>query len=494
MGADMDRRTTLKGLGAMAAAAAWPGALRAQPERTRPNIVLVVVDDMRFDEFGAGGHGFLRTPQIDRLVREGVNFTRLFHATPLCSPNRASILTGEFASKHGIYGNVSREQLSHRLRTISRHLQGAGYRTAHVGKWHMGDDPRPRPGYDFWVSFPAQGKIYDPDLFEDGRLHRVEGYVTDLLTDRALRFLRTRDRSGPFFLYLGHKAVHPDVVQRNDASLDLTNGMRYGAAPRHAGRYATAVVPRAMSARGPIAQRPKSRMVEHFLSLQAEPAIQQAFGPAIDPGTSDESIRQRAEMMLAVDDSLGAIRQELKAAGELDNTVILFTSDNGFFFGEHGLSIERRLPYEECIRMPLIVRYPPLASPGRTVSGLGSSTDIAPTIADLAGLPIPPHMQGRSWKAALGDGGNGPRRPAILTEYFSHDQPMPWLVDADYKSIRTDRYKYIHWIQRPEFDELYDLEADPLETANILGRDPALDANMRRLLTDAVAQSLGLSA
>ncbi len=491
----MDRRTTLIGLGATAAAAAWPGLLSAQPghERARPNILLVVVDDMRFDEYGAGGHAFLQTPHIDRLVREGVHFTRLFHATPLCSPNRASILTGEYASRHGIYGNVAREHLSHRLRTISGHLQRAGYRTAHVGKWHMGDDPAPRPGYDYWVSFPAQGKIYDPDLWEDGRLHRVEGYVTDLLTDRVLRFLRTRDRSAPFFLTLGHKAVHPDVVQRNDASLDLTNGMRYGAAPRHAGRYANAVVRRAASAQGPIARRPKSRMVEHFLALQAEPAIQAQFGAAIDPGTSDESIRARAEMMLAVDESLGAIRQELEAAGELDNTAILFTSDNGFFFGEHGLSIERRLPYEESIRMPLILRYPPLASAGRVVSGLGSSTDIAPTIADLAGLSIPAHMQGRSWKGALRAGGAAPRRPAILSEYFSHDQPMPWLLDADYKSIRTDRHKYIHWVQRPEFNELYDLSADPLEVTNLLGRDPSLDAAMRRLLTGAVAEALGLS-
>ena len=488
----MDRRTTLKGLGALAAAAALPNALRAQPRRSPPNILLVVVDDMRFDEFGAGGHAFVETPHIDRLMREGVHFTRMFHATPLCSPNRASILTGEYASKHGIYGNVSREQLSHRLRTIARHLQAAGYRTAHVGKWHMGDDPRPRPGYDFWVSFPAQGKIYNPDLWEDGRLHRVEGYVTDLLTDRALRFLRTRDRSAPFFLYFGHKAVHPDVVQRNDGSLDLSNGMNYGSAPRHAGRYANAAVRRSASATGPLPGRPKSRMIEHFLTLQADPAVQREYGAALDPGTSDASIRARAEMMLAVDESLGAIRRELEAAGELDETVILFTSDNGFFFGEHGLSIERRLPYEESIRMPLIVRYPPLASPGRTVSGLGSSTDIAPTIADLAGLPIPPHMQGRSWKTALAGSGRGPRRPAILTEYFSHDQPRPWLVDADYKAIRTERHKYVHWVQRPEFDELYDLSEDPLEVRNILGRDPRLDAAMRGLLADAVVQSLGL--
>ena len=490
----VSRRTVIGGLTAAAALAGTgrAAAQRAEPGR-RPNVLLVVVDDMRFDEYGGGGHPYLTTPNIDRLAREGVSFRNMFHATPLCSPNRASILTGEYSSRHGIYSNVSRAQLSHRLRTVTGHLRAAGYQTAHVGKWHMGDDPRPRPGYDYWVSFPAQGKILDPELWEEGGLHRVEGYVTDILTDRAARFLDNRDRSRPFFLYLGHKAIHPDIIQRNDGSIAPGEGSPYIAAPRHAGRYARALFRRAPTAIGAIDARPKSRMVEHFLRLQAEPAIQREFASMIDPGVSEDTIRARAEMMLSVDDGLGVLLDSLARSGDLDDTVVIFTSDNGFFFGEHGLSIERRLPYEEAIRMPVLLRYPPLAAQGGSVAALGSSIDIAPTIVDLTGAPVPAHMQGRSLKPVLGGARPEAGRSAVLVEHYAHDLPMPWMLDADYRCIRTRRHKYIHWTQYPERGELYDLAADPHETQNLCERAPRLAAAMRRQLGVLVNQSLGLA-
>ena len=490
----MDRRAALKALGAIAASSSIESSVLAQgmkPVRP-PNVVLVVVDDLRFDEFGAGGHSYVQTPNIDRLAREGVTFTRMFHATPLCSPNRASILTGEYAARHAVYNNVSRSKASYSLRTMARHLQAAGYETAHVGKWHMGDDPRPRPGYDYWVSFPGQGKIINPEFWEDGRLHEVQGYITDLLTDRAAAFLRARNRSKPFFLYLGHKAIHPDVQQRNDASLDLTGGVHYVAAPRHAGRYAGANFKRAPSASGPIPNRPKSKMIDHILALQAAEPVQKAYGSMMDPGTSEQTIRERAEMLLSVDDSVGTLLDLLSREGDLDNTVVIFTSDNGFFFGEHGLSVERRLPYEESIRMPVLLRYPPLAKAGAKVPELGSSTDIAPTILDIAGLGVPDHMQGRSLKVALDGIHTAHGRQGILTEYYSDDEPMPWLLDADYKSIRTERYKYVHWLQYPQFDELYDLEADPYEMRNLYGTNHALETRLRRELSHLVDAAQGL--
>ena len=426
----MDRRTSLKLLGAAAASTFAPRAFAA-PAPGRPNILLIVVDDLRFDEFGAGGHPYLRTPAIDRIAREGISFANAFHATPLCSPNRACILTGEYASRHGIFSNVSRERLSHRLRTMTRHLHDGGYQTAHVGKWHMGDDPKPRPGYDYWVSFSAQGKIVDPDLWEDGGLHKVEGYVTDILTDRALKFLNGRDRAKPFFLYLGHKAVHPDVIQRNDGSLDLSRGMNYIAAPNYAGRFKDEVFKRAPSAEGPIEKRPQSAMIRQMLAMKTSPQNEAEFPGVLDPGTSEASIRQRAEMMCSVDDSTAALLAALTASGDLDDTVVVFTSDNGFFFGEHGLSIERRLPYEESIRMPLLVRYPALAKRGGVARELASSIDIAPTLLDLAGLEIPAHIQGKSMRRALDGRTQAHGRSGVLTEYFSHDLPMPWTLDAD---------------------------------------------------------------
>jgi len=180
---------------------------------SKPNIILIVGDDMRHDEFGAGGHTYMETPNIDRLANEGFMFTDAYHAVPLCSPNRASILTGQYPSRHGILDNTSRNQASHMLDLFPKDLQKAGYRTAHVGKWHMGNSSEPRPGYDYWVSFEGQGKTYDPDLYEDGRTHKVGGYITDIFTDRAVKFIRessTTDK--PFFVYIGHKAIHPEAV------------------------------------------------------------------------------------------------------------------------------------------------------------------------------------------------------------------------------------------------------------------------------------------
>lgn len=493
----MDRRETLKAFTALAGIA-FAGQASARPiarqADRRPNIVLIVVDDLRWDEYGAGGHPYLKTPNIDRLAREGLSFSNVFHATPLCSPNRASILTGEYASKHGIYGNVDRTRLSFGLRTMTRHLHDAGYQTAHVGKWHMGDDPSPRPGYDFWAAFPGQGRIIDPELWDGDGLKVFPGYVTDILTDRALAFMEQREPDRPFFLYFGHKAVHPDVIQRKDGSLDLERGMTYIAAGRHEGRFAEDIFPRAPSAQGPIAQRPKSRMISHLLALKDAPDVQRDLGEIMDPGTSEDSIRARAEMLLSVDESVGRVLAYLEASNTLDETVVVFTSDNGFFFGEHGLSIERRLPYEESIRMPVLVRYPSLATAGGVATELGSSTDLAPTLLDLAGLTVPAHMQGKSMKAALDGRSTAHGRSGVLTEYYAHDLPMPWALDADYKSIRTERYKYIRWIQHEDFDELYDLVEDPFEMTNIIDQPDGrrIASDLRAQLRALVAESVSL--
>ena len=185
----------------------WGGARAeniAASSTDRPNIVFIVVDDLRFDEFGAAGHPYLETPNIDRLATGGAMFKRAYHAVPLCSPNRASILTGQYPSGHGILDNVARNRASHQLKKFPRALQRAGYETAFVGKWHMGNDPTPRPGFDEWVCIPGQGRTTNPRLYEDGRIHEVEGYITDVFTDRAVTFIE-RERDRPFFLYIGHK-------------------------------------------------------------------------------------------------------------------------------------------------------------------------------------------------------------------------------------------------------------------------------------------------
>ena len=191
------------------------------PGAPPPNLIVILIDDLRFDECGITGHPYLETPHIDRLGREGAVFTNAFHTTPLCSPNRASILTGQYASRHGIIDNVARDQASHRLPNVHLALQALGYETAHVGKWHMGNDASPRPGYDYWVSFRGQGKLVDPELWEEGGLRPVTVYMTDLLNERAVAFVR-RPRRRPFALFFAHNAVHPDIIQGSDGRMDAS--------------------------------------------------------------------------------------------------------------------------------------------------------------------------------------------------------------------------------------------------------------------------------
>ena len=459
----------------------------------RPNVIVIVADDLRWDEFGAAGHPYVETPYIDRLANEGALFVNSFHAVPLCSPNRASILTGQYPSRHGIIDNVARNLASHTLSTFPMAMRAHGYDTGFLGKWHMGNDPTPRPGFNYWVGLPGQGRAQDPELFEDGRLHVVSGYVTDLLTDRALDFIG-REREGPFLLYLAHKAVHPDVQQRDDGSVDTGSSHGYVPAPRHRGRYETRTYKRRPNVAPDAAALAGKPALRRALAYRASADITARFSGILDPGTSETTIRRRAEMLLAVDESLGRLMTALEKRGVLDNTMIVFTSDNGFFFGEHGLSLERRLPYEESIRNPLLVRYPPLAAAGGRPSGLALSIDIAPTILEAAGVPIGGHVQGRSLVRLL-HGQETDWRQSLLIEFHSYENPMPWLADMDYRAIRTPRHKYIHWVKHPDLDELYDLESDPYELRNLAERPASaeLKARLRRELGRLVLESVNLA-
>ena len=461
-------------------------------QEPRPNVVMIVVDDMRFDEFGAGGHPYLRTPNIDALAAQGTVFTNAYHVTPLCSPNRASLLTGQFPSRHGVTDNTSRSHASHRLATFAIELQASGYQTAHIGKWHMGNDPTPRPGYDYWVSFAGQGRIIDPELYEDDRMHTVEGYVTDLLTDRAVAFIEQADDQ-PFLLYLGHKAIHPDLTQLDDGTVDLARGSRFIPAARHGDHYDGLSIERAPNYGFSAADAAQKPVLAQALDIRNSAAIQAQFGSLIDPGTSDDSIRKRAQMMLAIDESTGRILSALDATGHLENTIVILTSDNGYFFGEHGLSIERRLPYEAALRNPLIVRRPEDNSRGRTLDGLVLSIDIAPTILELAGVAIPETVQGLSM-APLLNGTSDEIRETAYMEYYSHENPMPWTVDLDYRVVRRGDLKYIYWLRFPQQPELYDLAADPWEMQNLAG-NPEYAGVIAELHTDMrthAVEALGL--
>lgn len=466
----------------------------------RPNIVVIVVDDMRVDEYGAGGHPYLETPNIDSLAKNGVMFNKAYHVTPLCSPNRASLVTGQYVSRHGILDNTSRGNASQRLNLFAKDLQAAGYRTAHIGKWHMGTDPTPRPGYDYWVSFKGQGKSYDPDLFEDGRMHQVKGYVTDIFTDRAVNFIDDSSQAKkPFFLYIGHKAVHPEIEQRADGTARSdTNEKQFIMADRHKGRYKGKTLKRSPShgyQEEVLAQKP---VVREALAYRKEQMDKSALWTGlVDRGVADLTIQKRAEMMLAVDESLGIIIDTLAKQGVLNNTMIIFTSDNGTFYGEHDLSIEHRLPYEELVRAPLLIQYPNTIDAGQRLNGFAQSIDIAATSLDVAGLDIPSRVQGKSLMPLM-TGEKKQIRDTVYMEFYSHENPFSWTSQLDYRAIQKGGYKYIRWIRYEEEDggaELYDLKNDPYEMNNLIN-DPKMAevlSDLKMVLKEKIIESLGLA-
>ena len=440
----------------------------AQPPR--PNVVIILVDDARWDDFGFAGHPFVETPAIDRLAREGTRFLNAFATTPLCSPSRAALLTGQYVHTNGIIDNTARDAASHRLQTFAVPLSAAGYRTGFFGKWHMGNDDSRRPGWTSWVAMKGQGEAVDPQLNVDGERVTANGYVTDVLTNYVVDFIR-REPGTPFLAFVAHKALHPNVAQRDDGSVAALPGQRAGFVPaeRHRGRYAKATVPRRPNAQAP----------------QGKPALQRTL-PNLPPlgedtGTPDADVRDRLEMLLGVDESVARIVNTLRDAGALDNTVIIFTSDHGYFYGEHGLNEERRLAYEETARVPLIVRYPRVARAGAAPAELVQLLDVAPTVLALAGVTDSVPRHGRSLVPLL-KGESVPWRSSILLEYYT-DTVFPRTLTMGYQAVRSARYKYIQYLELSGMDELYDLQDDPFELNNLISTDEG-----RRLLPGMQAE------
>ena len=448
-----------------------PLALHAARRPQRPNIIFILMDDLRWDEMD---YSFVRVPNIQRIAREGVRFSNAFVTTPLCSPSRASILTGQYAHKHGITDNTDRSPRSHELVTFPRLLHDAGYETAFIGKWHMGLDDNARPGIDHWVSVKGQGSYLDPEFNVNGRREKKPGYFTDILNRFALEFLK-QQHAKPYLLYVSHKAVHPDLVQNADGSLSDPTAGKFIPAERHKLLYTEDAIP---------------HRANYGRTAEGKPALLRPIsgvtplGPKT--GTDDETIRNRLRMLASVDEGLGQILETLEARGELDSTLIVFTSDEGYFYGEHGLSVERRLAYEESARIPLFVRWPKLIKAGSTRSEMVLSIDLAPTLLEIGGAPSVKGMHGRSLVPLL-RGEQVPWRKSILIEHFS-DGVFPRMSKMGYQCVRTEQWKYIHYVDLDGMDELYNLQADPFEMTNAIGQPdarPALEemkAELDRLL------------
>ncbi|MBM3784128.1 MAG: sulfatase [Acidobacteria bacterium] len=421
------------------------GPLAGQ-KQDRPNLILVFVDDLRWDALSSTGHAFAKTPHIDRIAREGMTFTNAFVTTPLCSPSRATFLSGQYVQTHGVTGNTpAGTPISHKLITYPMLLQKGGYETAYVGKIHMGMDASPRPGFDRWVSFRGQGVYIDPPMNIDGNDVARKGYMTDLLNDEAVAFLE-KPRTKPFCLTVAHKAVHGPFTP----------------ADRHKNLYNEAAITVAPNASD---------------DLKSKPAMKD-----LKPGggSNDELIKNQLRCLAAIDEGIGRMFAALEKSRQLDNTVFVFSSDNGYFWREHGLG-DKRWAFEESIRIPMLVRYPRLIKAGSKAAGIVANIDIAPTFTDLGGVPAAPSFQGKSF-APLFKNPKGRIRREFFCEYFK-EANFP--RTPSWRAIRTSRYKYVHYPELTGADEFYDLQKDPGEMKNIVS-DPRANAFRERLVKPGV--------
>jgi arylsulfatase A-like enzyme len=436
-----------------------------------PNIIFILVDDMRWDQLGITGHPFAKTPNIDRIGTEGVVFKNAFVTTPLCSPSRASFLTGQYPHQHRIINNDSHglSYISHKLVTFPQLLRRAGYETGFIGKLHMGDDDSRRPGFDHWIGFKGQGLFIDPVVNIDDRREQCTGYMTDLLNGWAVDFVN-KPRTKPFVLFLGHKAVHGPYIP----------------AERHANLYADQKFVPPASASDDLSGKPAlTRKVPPVDVLRMAGATPEPSEPRHGRGTSQEDIYlDHIRCLAAVDEGVGKLFDALEKLGQLDDTLIIFASDNGFLFGEHGQFMNKRVAYEESVRIPLLMRYPKLIERGATRDQLVLNIDIAPTLYELAGIEAPVPIHGKSLLPVFRDRTHE-LRTQFLGEYFVE------LVDpkyADWQAVRTPRWKYIHYPDLTDMDELYDLEHDPHEMENVIASSDA--AGQLKELRKALAELL----
>lgn len=460
--------TLLVVLAAMAGLSACGGEERS-PADTRPNIVFILLDDVRADDLY--DHPFVDLPNIERLAAEGARFDSYFTVAPLCSPSRAVFLTGQYAHNNGILDNGERAAESHAIRTFPALLNEAGYQSGFVGKWHMGhEDDSPRPGFDRWVSFVGQGVYFDPDMNLDGVPAKESGYMTDILTRYATDFIRGTDRERPFVVFVAHKAVHPEVLPGRVRS--------FPPAPGDESLYEGRALPRSASWRRPLDGKEALARTTDYDDPRSPPG-----------GTPDDVILGRLRMLSAVDRGVGEIMRALDEIGEAGNTVVVLTSDQGFFYGEFGLAQERRLAYEPSIRIPLIVRYPPLAPPGSIVTAMATNLDMAPTLLELGNVLPPPDTDGLSLVPLMGGSLVGDWRDSFAIEYHT-DEVFPRIANMGYRALRTERYKYIRYEELAGMDELYDLIEDPHELTNIRA---GADADLVAALDDQLDRHLGRS-
>jgi arylsulfatase A-like enzyme len=429
----------------------------AEPQR--PNVLFILCDDLRPDAVGCYGSKHVKTPRIDALAADGVRFANAFCTTSLCSPSRASILTGRYAHAHGVRDNFT--ELPPDLPHWPGRLREQGYATAYVGKWHMGEkNDAPRPGFDWFVSHTGQGKYFDTEWNVNGaRRETPPGYYTTVVTDYALAWLRQRKAGQPWAICVGHKAPHSFYFPEKE----------------YAHAFDDVRVPYPASA---FQLDGKPDWIRQRLSTWHG-----IYGPLFDwrkkfPDTRPEAVTDFENMVhaywgtvLSVDDSVGRLVDFLKASGQFEHTIVVFMGDNGLLEGEHGM-VDKRTMHEPSIRVPLVAHGPGLPH-NAVVDNQVLTLDIAPSLLEACGAQSLPTTDGRSWTKLVA--GNDPGwRTEWLYEY-NYEKQFPYTPNI--RGVRTDRWKFIrypHGDGSPDrhLPEMYDLANDPGELVN-LAADPA---------------------
>lgn len=420
----------------------------------KPNIVFIMSDDHAAQAISAYGSKLIKTPNIDRLAKEGMKFENCFVTNSICTPSRAVILTGKYSHLNGVpvFNHIDNTQPM-----LSKYLQQAGYYTGMIGKWHLGGQNPYTPengkptGFDYWNILPGQGAYFDPMMIEMGERKKLTGYTTDLLTDLAIQFVQKRPTDKPFFLMFHHKAPHrnwqPDEKHRKqyenyEPPIPATFDDDYKG-KADAARNSTMHI--------------DTDLREADVKMKPPAGLS---GAALKKWKFTRYMQDYLACVQSVDDNVGRFLDYLDKSGLAENTIVVYTSDQGFFLGEHNF-FDKRFMYEESLRMPFLIRWPKQIKPNSVSRGMIINADFAPTFLDAAGAPIPADMQGRSFLSLLE--GKQPKNWRT-SMYYRYYHPGDHNVAAHY-GLRTMRYKLIYFNKLNQW-ELYDLQKDPIEMHN----------------------------
>ncbi len=445
----------------------------------RPNILFIFSDDHAYQAISAYGGGLNKTPNIDRLAKEGMRFDRCLVPNSICGPSRATVLTGKYSHRNGFYNNTN-SRFDGSQTTFPKLLQAAGYQTAIVGKWHLVSNPT---GFDFWKILPGQGQYYNPVMIDNGRRSKLEGYVTDLITETALDWLKNRrDPNKPFLLMCQHKAPHRDWEPALK-NLGLFEGKKFPEPKTLFDDYAgrgKAEHEQDMTIARTMNERDLKLTVPPDLNAEQRQAWEAYYEPrnkTFRDGhlQGQELVRWKHQRYLhdylaciaSVDESVGKVLEYLKETGLDKNTIVVYSSDQGFYLGEHGW-FDKRWIFEESLRTPLLIRWPGIAKRGIVSKEIVSNLDFAETFLEAAGVAAPKEMQGRSLVPILKGKHPVDWRKSFYYHYYEH--PAVHSVARHY-GVVTERYKLVRFYE-PEFNywELFDLKKDPRELQSVYGR------------------------